>query len=176
MTLQIFILGTLSEGDHHPYDIKKNIFKPLEGSIPINDGTLYYNFEVLAKKGLIQKIKVVQTGNRPEKTTYGITEKGRLALEEEIYTVFQNFTSISSLYSSLLFLDKVDPKKLAYIIEEAIAKLNAKIQLIDGTDLTHLAFPEGKRIAVNLITERAYENLKKDTDWLSKLLAHVRTL
>ncbi|MNI44768.1 Transcriptional regulator PadR-like family protein [compost metagenome] len=176
MTLQIFILGTLSEGDHHPYDIKKNIFKPLENSIPINDGTLYYNFEVLAKKGLIQKIKVVQTGNRPEKTTYGITEKGRLALEEEIYSVFQHFTSVSSLYSSLLFLDKVDSKKLAYIIEEAIAKLNAKIRMIDGVDPALLPIPEAKRIAVNMITERAYENLKKDADWLSRLLTHVRTL
>ena len=63
MSLQIFILGLLSEGEHHPYDIKKQVFKPLENTITINDGTLYYNFEVLLKKGYIRKIKVVQSEN-----------------------------------------------------------------------------------------------------------------
>lgn len=47
MSLQIFILGILSEGEHHPYDLKKQVLKPLDNSFPINDGTLYYNFEVL---------------------------------------------------------------------------------------------------------------------------------
>ncbi|MFF2908288.1 PadR family transcriptional regulator [Paenibacillus sp. NPDC057934] len=173
MSLQIFILGMLSEGEHHPYDIKKNL-KPLDNTVSINDGTLYYNFEVLLKKGLIKKLKVVQTDNRPEKTTYGITDKGRLMLEEEIYDVFKNFSDIRSLYSSLLFLDKVDPHKLAYVIEEAIEKLNKKVSLIEGTDPALAIIPVERREAVSLIMDHANQTYHKDIDWLHKVLTTVR--
>lgn len=174
MTLQIFILGKLSQGEHHPYDIKKQVFKPLDNMITINDGTLYYNFEVLQKKGYIKKIKVTQTDNRPEKTTYGITDKGRKALEDEIYSVFQNYTSINSLYSSLLFLDHVDKQKLAYIIEELIAKLNMKIQHIESIDTSLIQIPEKAKPPVMLIAEHANHTMKNDLEWLQKLLAFVR--
>ncbi|MFC3746026.1 PadR family transcriptional regulator [Paenibacillus sp. GCM10012306] len=174
MSLQIFILGMLSEGEHHPYDIKKMILKPLENTVSINDGTLYYNFEVLLKKGLIKKLQVVQSDNRPEKTTYGITDKGRIVLEEEIYDVFKKFNDIRSLYSSLMFLDKVDPHKLAYVIEEAIARLEKRVSMIEGSDPELLEVPEEKREAVSLIVEHANQTFLKDIDWLHKLLASVR--
>ncbi|MHA6530609.1 PadR family transcriptional regulator [Paenibacillus sp. BAC0078] len=175
MTLQIFILGILSEGEHHPYDLKKQVFKPLEHYISINDGTLYYNFEVLTKKGLIQKIKVIQTDNRPEKTTYGITDKGREALAEEIYAIFQNFTHITSLYSSLLFLDKVDRQKLGFIIEESINRLNKKLQLIEKADFKLSDVPDARKKAVQLIAEHSYQTLQNDIAWLQKLLIEVRS-
>lgn len=66
----------------------------MEDTVKINDGTLYYNFEVLLKKGLIRKVEVVQTDNRPEKTTYSITEDGVKMLEEGIYDSFRKMTDI----------------------------------------------------------------------------------
>ncbi|GGD89453.1 PadR family transcriptional regulator [Paenibacillus nasutitermitis] len=174
MSLQIFILGTLSEGEHHPYDIKKMVLKPLDNNIAINDGTLYYHFDILAKKGLIQKIKVIQSENRPEKTTYGITDAGRKALEEEIYAIFQNFTTIQSLYSSLLFLDKIDKSKLAYLIEEAIAKREKDIHRIEQANPEFPGIPPEQRDPVRLITEHAYQSIKCDINWLQQLLIHLR--
>ncbi|MNO19393.1 Transcriptional regulator PadR-like family protein [compost metagenome] len=175
MSLQIFILGILSEGEHHPYDLKKQVLKPIDNSFPINDGTLYYNFEILNKKGLIRKIKVVQSDNRPEKTTYGITEKGREALVEEIYSIFQNFTNVTSLYSSLLFLDKVDHKKLAYLIEEAIERLNKRKLLIENSDPELSTVPDSQKIPVRLISDHAYHSVQNDINWLHKLLLEVRS-
>lgn len=175
MSLQIFILGLLSEGDHHPYDIKKMVHKSLVNTIPINDGTLYYHFDVLLKKESIKKIKVIQSEGRPEKTTYGITDKGLKLLEEEIYSAFQNFADMKTLYSSLLFLDKVDKHKLAYLIEEAIDRLNKKIQTIEQADFELPSIPPDKKTAVKLITDHAHQSLKNDINWLEKTLAYVRT-
>ncbi|MBP2001361.1 DNA-binding PadR family transcriptional regulator [Paenibacillus shirakamiensis] len=174
MSLQIFILGTLSEGDHHPYDLKKKVLKPLEKTISINDGTLYYNFEVLLKKGYIQKKDVIQTENRPEKTTYGITDLGRQALQEEIYAAFQKCTDIKSLYSSLVFLDKVDATKLAYLIEEAITKLQKRATLIEDTDPTFPDVMPKKQKPIQLIADHAYHAVQNDIAWLKKVLAYVR--
>ncbi|OAB47423.1 PadR family transcriptional regulator [Paenibacillus antarcticus] len=176
MSLQIFILGTLSEGDHHPYDIKKLVLRALENTITnINDGTLYYNFQVLLKKGLIKKVGVVQSENRPEKTTYGITDVGRKALEEDIYAAFKNISNINSLYSSLLFLDKVDKNKVAYLIEEAIEKLNKRMEVVEQADPELTAIPLERRESVHLIVDHAYQTIKNDIHWLSKLLISVRS-
>ncbi|SFE41366.1 DNA-binding transcriptional regulator, PadR family [Paenibacillus algorifonticola] len=175
MTLQIFILGTLSEAESHPYDIKKRLLKSLGNTIPINDGTLYYQFDVLQKKGLIQKLEVVQSDNRPEKTTYGITDKGLKALETEIYAAYQNVTSISALYATLFYLDKIDKNKLAYLIEEAIDKRQDKLKLIEDTDLDTLQIPQEKQQPLELLTDHAYHSIQSDVAWLKKLLVYVRS-
>lgn len=176
MSLQIFILGMLCEGDHHPYDIKKMVLKPLENAISINDGTLYYYFDVLSKKGYIEKKQVVHTENRPEKTTYGITEKGREALENEIYAAFQNVTSITSLYSSLMFLDKVNPYKLGFILEEVIANRESSYKRIENTDSELPEIPDGKKVPLLLIMEHAGQMIKQDIIWLKKLQIYVQGL
>ncbi|MNB80537.1 Transcriptional regulator PadR-like family protein [compost metagenome] len=175
MTLQIFILGTLSEGEHHPYDIKKMITRALDNT-SVSDGTLYYHFESLRKKGLIEKVKVEQKENRPEKTTYGITDKGRQALEEEIYEEYRSFTNVTSLYSSLLFLDKVDKIKLAYLIEERIKRRENSRNKIEEADYDKSCIPVRYKSAVQLIGDHAHEMVEMDIRWLKKLLDYVRSL
>lgn len=174
VSLQIFILGNLSEEDRHPYDIKKQVQKPLGDTITINDGTLYYNFEVLLKKGWIRKAQVIHSENRPEKTLYAITDEGRKALQDEIYASFQKMTNIKSLYATLLFLDKVDSNKLAYIIEEKITKINEKLQLFGRSDVDLSDFSESKLQGIRLISEHAHRMISSDKEFLEKLLLTIR--
>ncbi|MFX3631764.1 MAG: PadR family transcriptional regulator [Candidatus Pristimantibacillus sp.] len=131
MSLQIFILGLLSKENHHPYSVKKLISKYSNDIIEITDGNLYYNFEFLYKKGLIQKIQDVQGDNRPSKTTYGITDEGRKSLEDSIYEIFKQAKSIQLLYSSLLFIDLVDRSRLSYMVNETILEIKKKIEWIE---------------------------------------------
>ncbi|WP_256761824.1 PadR family transcriptional regulator [Cohnella sp. WQ 127256] len=132
MSLQILILGLLSKEDHHPYSVKKMINKYTKDVIQVTDGNLYYNFDFLHKKGLIQKVQDVQGDSRPSKTTYGITEEGRKALEENIYETFKHAKSIQLLYSSLLFIDLVDRSRLSYMVNETILEIKKKIEWIEA--------------------------------------------
>ena len=88
--------------------------------------------------------------------------------------MFQNFTSITSLYSSLLFLDKVDKHKLAYIIEESIARLEKKIRLIEERP-GFSEVPDRYRDPALFISEHAYQSLSNDANWLRKLVEHLRS-
>lgn len=172
MSLQVFILGILSEGNHHPYDIKK-MFKRenMEDIHKITDGTLYYNFEALLKKGCIEKVEVTREDNRPEKTTYAITKKGKETLEQEIYGSFKNFKDIKSLYSPTLFLKHADPVKLAFLIEEGIENLKGKItRNKEEWDLLKDKTPPH----VHLIQDYALSQLELDMGWLQKLLVYVQ--
>lgn len=132
MSLQILILGLLNKEDHHPYSVKKMIGKYTKDVIQITDGNLYYNFDFLFKKGLIQKVQDVHGENRPSKTTYGITEEGRKALKENIYETFKHAKSIQLLYSSLLFLDLVDCSRISYMVNETILEIKKKIDWIEA--------------------------------------------
>lgn len=172
MSLRVFILGNLCEGNHHPYDIKKMLKSDnLEDVQKINDGRLYYNFEVLLKQGYIEKIEVTREENRPEKTTYGITDAGRKVLEEEIYAAFKNFKDVKSLYSSTVFLKHADPVKLAFLIEEAIQKLQtAKKRIVEDWNLLKHRTP----LNVHLIQEHSLSFMELEISWLKKLLAYVR--
>ncbi|WP_422658792.1 PadR family transcriptional regulator [Paenibacillus sp. EC2-1] len=172
MSLRVFILGNLCERNHHPYDVKKMLKGDnMEDVQKINDGRLYYNFEVLLKQGYIEKIEVTREENRPEKTTYGITEAGRKALEEEIYTAFKNFKDVKSLYSSTVFLKHADPVKLAFLIEEAIQKLqNAINRNVEDWKIIGLKTP----LNVHLVQEHSLNYMELEVSFLKKLLAFVR--
>ena len=172
MSLRVFILGNLCESNHHPYDIKKMMkHDNMEDLQKINDGRLYYTFEVLLKQGFIQKVEVIRDENRPEKTTYGITEEGRKVLEEEIYAVFRNFKDVQSLYSSTIFMKHADPTKLAFLIEEAIHKLQSAIKRnADEWRLLKHKTP----LNVHLIQEHSLNYMELEVSWLQKLLSYVR--
>ncbi|MFF2094126.1 PadR family transcriptional regulator [Paenibacillus sp. NPDC058174] len=142
MSLQIFILGVLNKAEHHPYDVKKMILDNTDNVVNITDGNLYYNFDVLLKKGHIEKAQVVQTDNRPEKTTYRITDSGKKALEDEIYTSFKNAKTVLSLYASIAFIDLVDKSRLAFFVEEAMEKLHKRIDMVESK-LAAKKIPDG---------------------------------
>lgn len=127
MSLQIFILGRLHEQDYHPYDIKKSINNGAESLVRVTDGNLYYNFEALQKKEYIQKVNTVQNDNRPEKTNYTITAKGKEALKEMIYKSFKSPEDVRSLFASLLFIHLVDVNKLIYSTQEVIENLEKEL-------------------------------------------------
>ncbi|MDN4601974.1 PadR family transcriptional regulator [Paenibacillus sp. F6_3S_P_1C] len=176
MSIQIFILGTLSEEQCHPYDIKKRILKHLDQTdAKVTEGTIYYNFEVLLKKGLIEKIEIIQTDNRPDKTTYGITEKGRDALQEGIYAAFQKFTNVQSLYAALVNLDKVDLHKIAYLIEDILRKLEKRIAYIERDRPEIEEFEVDLKDTLFLMKDHAYHSIQNDITWLKKLLHHVQS-
>lgn len=172
MSLQIFILGILSEGHHHPYDLKK-IFKKnkMDEVSEINDGKLYYNFESLLKKGCIEKIKVIREENRPERTIYGITDEGKEVLKEKIYDSFVNFKDIRSVYSSVIFIKHTDLEKTTYLLEELIVKMKRKIAHYDEiwSEMQEKTPP-----SVHLITDYTHNQMRIDLKWLEKVKKFVQ--
>lgn len=173
MSIQIFILGALTEGDHSPYDVKKKIVEVLNNKIEkASEGSLYYQFDVLCKKGYIEKKEVIHSDNRPNKTLYGITAAGRDKLKEDIYAEFQNFSNVPALYTSLLFIEVVDKKKLCYLIEECILKL--KKQLNETVISNGHLIPEHKKKSIEFISNHILAYLEKDIQWLENLHLYLR--
>ncbi|WP_338533636.1 PadR family transcriptional regulator [Paenibacillus peoriae] len=174
MSLQIFILGLLSNHDYHPYDVKKKIIRDTRNMVNVTDGNLYYNFEALLKKGMIKKSQVIQSDNRPDKITYSITPKGQDTLKEEIYKTFRNAKSIKSLIVALPFVEKVDINKLIFYVEEVIERFSKRLVEIEEYAITADSDSNIQQYRL-LMREFSYENMNLEIKMFNKLLLLLKS-
>ena len=83
--LGITVLGLLSERSMHPYEMYQ-LASVRRGDqlVKIKPGSLYHTVSRLEKQELLASIGTDREGNRPERTTYEITARGRDALEHQL--------------------------------------------------------------------------------------------
>ncbi|MGG3926602.1 helix-turn-helix transcriptional regulator [Metabacillus fastidiosus] len=123
MSIQIFILSKLMEGNTYPYKLKKQLSEPipLDQLSGLTESKLYYHFDSLAKQGLIETVEIVKEEHRPDKQVFEITVKGREELPKKIYKLFEKADSISDMVIGLANIKYVDREKVVNILE---TKLN----------------------------------------------------
>ncbi|WP_144718050.1 PadR family transcriptional regulator [Agrococcus jejuensis] len=86
--LQVATLGVLAEEPRHPYDCYRLLMhRRADRVVRIRTGTLYHAIARLEAEGLVAEVGTDREGNRPERTTYRITDDGRSALEAQLRTM-----------------------------------------------------------------------------------------
>ena len=73
-----YVLVALDE-PLHGYAIMQKVESISEGNVVIGPGTLYGVFATLEKQALIEKLSEIE-----RRKTYGLTDKGRLVLAEQV--------------------------------------------------------------------------------------------
>lgn len=77
----VMALALLREGDMHPYEMVRLMrSRRDERLLTITNGTLYHTVGRLQRAGLIGEVGIDREGNRPERTTYTLTDAGTDAL------------------------------------------------------------------------------------------------
>ncbi|WP_308015758.1 PadR family transcriptional regulator [Microbacterium sp. cx-59] len=80
--LSVMLLALLREDDMHPYEmIRLMRIRRDDRIIPLTNGTIYHTVERLERAGLVTEVGVDRDGNRPERTTYALTDAGSAAVE-----------------------------------------------------------------------------------------------
>lgn len=81
--LGVMVLALLEEGDMHPYEMMRLLRQRRDDRLTsITNGTLYHTVSRLERCGLLAEVGVDREGNRPERTTYTVTDAGREAVPE----------------------------------------------------------------------------------------------
>ena len=81
--LGVMVLAMLGEGDMHPYEIIRLMrIRRDDRLVAITNGTMYNTVGRLEKAGLLAEVGVDREGNRPERTTYTVTDAGSSAVTE----------------------------------------------------------------------------------------------
>jgi DNA-binding PadR family transcriptional regulator len=88
--LGISALALLNERDMHPYEMYHLLLARHEDRIVrVTPGSLYRTVDRLTDGGLATATGTAREGNRPERTTYAITDAGRMALVERIREILR---------------------------------------------------------------------------------------
>jgi DNA-binding PadR family transcriptional regulator len=83
--LAIAALALLNERPMHPYEMYQLLITRAEDRlVKVRPGSLYHTVDRLTREGLLESLGTDREGNRPERTTYRITERGQLSLSERI--------------------------------------------------------------------------------------------
>ncbi|MEU7769291.1 PadR family transcriptional regulator [Nocardia sp. NPDC049190] len=83
--LAIAVLALLEERPMHPYEMYQTLITRREDMlVKVRPGSLYHTVARLADQELVRSEGVDRAGNRPERTTYRITARGRDALRNRI--------------------------------------------------------------------------------------------
>lgn len=74
----VMVLALLRESDMHPYEMVRLLrARHDDRLLTITNGTLYHTVARLQKAGLLDEVGTDREGNRPERTTYTLTDAGR---------------------------------------------------------------------------------------------------
>lgn len=130
MSVQIFILSKLMEQNTYPYQLKSQLSEPIpfDKMSGLTESKLYYHFDSLKKKGLIEVTQTVREENRPDKQIFAITDQGKDALPSMIYKLFENANQITEMYIGIANLKYVNKKKIIYILEDKAKDIQDKLQ------------------------------------------------
>jgi DNA-binding PadR family transcriptional regulator len=129
--LALAVLTLLYEKPMHPYEMSRTLrHRSKEESIKLNYGSLYAVVESLAKKGLVHAVGTRREGNRPERTTYELTETGEQAMHEWLGEMLRDPSrQFTDLEAALSLMGALDPDVVEDQLRhrlEALAKQSAQ--------------------------------------------------
>src|SRR3954453_13948066 len=76
--LAVSALALLAERPMHPYEMYQLMLQRRDDRlVKVRPGSLYHTIDRLTREGLAEAIGTDREGNRPERTTYRITDRGR---------------------------------------------------------------------------------------------------
>lgn len=131
--LAVAALALLAEGPTHPYEMYQTLVTRSEDRlVKVRPGSLYHTVDRLARQGLVRATGTEREGNRPERTTYEITEEGTLALGERVADIIA--TPVNEFPEFPLGLGEAHNLPLETVIDllrKRIGLLRADIALLD---------------------------------------------
>jgi DNA-binding PadR family transcriptional regulator len=129
----ISALALLNEREMHPYEMYQLLLARHEDRIiRVTPGSLYRTVDRLTDAGYATATGTGREGNRPERTTYGITDSGRRALVERIREILR--APINEFPSFALALSEAHNTTATAVCEDLRAHLAVLEQEVADID------------------------------------------
>jgi DNA-binding PadR family transcriptional regulator len=176
MSMKLLILGLLMEKDRHPYDIRQTIkARNWDQTFRLRDGSLYYAVDQLLQNGMVEVAETIPVAgdNRPDKTIYRITEKGRASFLDMFYSQMeQDVYPQHPMFMALPFARHADNDHLEEIITKQLETCECRIDKIAAVlEIKREFLPRG---AIHLI-EGILRFSVTERDWLLDVLKDAKS-
>ncbi|MGN7401239.1 PadR family transcriptional regulator [Cytobacillus praedii] len=174
MSIQIFILSKLMEDNNYPYKLKKQLSEPipLDELGGLTESKLYYHFDSLAKKGLIEPVEIIKEEHRPDKQVFAITDKGREALPKLIYKMFEQAEGIKDMVVGLANMKYVDRNKVAEILEKKLKMIKDGWEQLSRFE--HVQTDKESETIREFLSGYLSTKTEHTIEWLERLIIHIK--
>lgn len=173
--LAVAALALLAEGPSHPYEMYQTLLHRSEDRVvKVRPGSLYHTVDRLEAQGLVRATGTEREGNRPERTTYEITDEGTRVLGERIAEMIA--TPVNEYPEFPLALGEAHNLPLDTVIDlltRRVALIRADIAVLDhGIETV-----KGKGLPGKYWLDVRYQRAlaQADADWLDGLIHDLRT-
>jgi DNA-binding PadR family transcriptional regulator len=162
------VLATLYQRPMHPYEIAKTLRETgKEHDMSLKWGSFYTVIRNLEKYGLIATVESSREGNRPERTTYRITDDGRIELIDWVRELVSTpRTEESGFRAGLSVLPVLHPDEATALLRQRAERLESQL----AADRAQIDGLKG-RIPRLFLIESEYDValIQADIDWTRAL-------
>ncbi|MEK8127783.1 PadR family transcriptional regulator [Paenibacillus filicis] len=173
MSMKLVILGLLMEADSHPYEMRQKMKeRAMLHYIKMQEGSLYYAIDTLAKSGAVEQAATLKDSGRPDRTVYRITEAGKQLFHELLDGQFADTKMVyHPLYAALAFARYGNQER---IYEQLQIKLEEQRRAVSSLqEVYHSHIDEVPRSVLHMMKGRL-EHAEVELRWLERLAADAR--
>ncbi|KRC47215.1 transcriptional regulator [Leifsonia sp. Root227] len=169
-SLGVAALALLVERPMHPYEMYQTLVQRSEERVvKVRPGSLYHAVDRLAGQGLVRATGTEREGNRPERTTYEITEQGNHVLTARIAEIIA--TPINEYPEFPLALGEshnLPVESVIQLLRNRVALIRADLAVMDAgiADLEAKQLP--RKYWINVQYSRAISEV--EATWLESLI------
>ncbi len=170
--LGVMVLALLEEGDMHPYEMMRLMRQRRDDRfVAITNGTVYHTVARLQSAGMLAEVGTDRDGNRPERTTYTLTDVGRHAVVEWVRRELPRTDHPAEFRIALAEAHNLDREEATNLLQARRAALTGHHRLLtDGRQSAlHRKVPEQFLIEL----EREEKLLSAELHWLDGLLRRL---
>ena len=126
--LGVVVLALLREGEMHPYEMMRMLRQRRDDRlVRIQNGTFYHTVSRLERAGLLTEVGVDRDGNRPERTTYRLTDAGDTAVIDWVRRELPRMDHPAEFRIALAEAHNLDRGEVAALLAERRIALVAEL-------------------------------------------------
>jgi len=170
----VLVLGLLHEQPMHPYQLHQYLVERGDARlVRISLGAVYHGVERLERDGLVEVVGTDRTGNRPERTTYRLTDAGRAAFARRLTSFLGDDHPTYPLFSVGLAEATDLPREVVVTqLERRRAREASRLDDLEGSYGRIRA--EGLPRRYLLDVEHDLDLMRAEVAWLDRALAEIR--
>jgi DNA-binding PadR family transcriptional regulator len=171
--LGIAVLASLVERPMHPYEMYRLLLERHEDRrVKIRLGSLYHTVDRMAEIGLVEAIGTERDGGRPERTTYRITDDGRVALAERIRAMLATpVNEYPQFPVALGEAHNLPRREVIELLSERTRRIEA--ELTESAAILQAAADRQVEEAYLLAARYLQEQLTTELNWLTDLIGRL---
>lgn len=170
--LGVTVLALLREDDMHPYEMLRLMrYRHDDRVLNITGGTVYHTVARLERHGLIAQAGVAREGNRPERTTYTLSDEGREAVSRWIRDELVRIDRPTEFRVALAEAHNLDRAEVIDLLAQRRDVLAARV----ADQTAGLAKARAAGVPEQYLVEVERQGVLDDADlaWLDGLLARL---